>query len=407
MESTRTTSNMPKASSSAKAGNKPTKSTSQASTPKNTSASTSSKSSPKLYSSFVPIPLSIPSPVPIPSSSSKSLTHTTHYIYVRPHKAVKEASIFDSQDGEGSSADENGRKVFVANLPVDITERDLRIVFGRWGVIESIDFTGLGDGDTLAKAVLDLQADDSDSDDQEDDIADQGDDEAGGDQRAEPTFTGTSKPYLPRRLRPRKKPVLPPSVPTITPLPPLCPRATPYGSSGTRCCHITFLDSVAVSNVMSHPTSSVISLAQYGGPPSSSSKAQSNPSGLQYYLNLHTSLRPDLGDVKEFADSSMARFDHLQSMLLSSRAKKTGAGALVDEDGFTVVVRGGRYGRTGGRGKGVAGVGVASRGFAKGALDEPKKGGAAELEGFYKFQKVEKKRKGESRRCPCWCTADL
>jgi ribosomal RNA-processing protein 7 len=99
----------------------------------------------------------------------------------------------------------------------------------------------------------------------------------------------------------------------------------------------------------------------------------------------------------------MARFDHLTSLLLSSRAKAQGAGALVDEDGFTVVVRSGKSGRTGGLGdgtrKGTTSIGVASRGFAKKALgqDAAKKGkGAQELPDFYKFQKMERKRQGMS-----------
>jgi ribosomal RNA-processing protein 7 len=95
----------------------------------------------------------------------------------------------------------------------------------------------------------------------------------------------------------------------------------------------------------------------------------------------------------------MERYDRLQSLLLTSRAKQKGAGALVDEDGFTVVVRGGRYGRTGGRGDqgtGSLGVGVAKRGMGPKEL----KGGAAELTDFYKFQKVDRKRKGESL-CQC------
>jgi ribosomal RNA-processing protein 7 len=64
-----------------------------------------------------------------------------------------------------------------------------------------------------------------------------------------------------------------------------------------------------------------------------------------------------------------------------------------------VVVRGGRYGRTGGRGKGVAAVGVAARGF-KG--DAPKSKGAGELPDFYRFQQVDRKKKGESFRKQAW-----
>lgn len=93
----------------------------------------------------------------------------------------------------------------------------------------------------------------------------------------------------------------------------------------------------------------------------------------------------------------MARFDHLHSLLLSSRAKEQGAGALVDEDGFTVVVRSGKYGRAGARGDGFGkgGVGVATRGFEKKKQGKGGKGSQA-LPNFYKFQTLDRKRQGMS-----------
>ena len=326
----------------------------------------------KLYGSFLPIQLAIPSVLPITSSSSaaSSSSHSSHTIFIRPDKT--------KTDGE-----DDGRKLFVANLPVDITERDVRVIFGRWGVIEDIEFTGGGDADALEKAVIADMVDEPISSDDEDEAADEdaeGDEEAA---RAEPTFTGDGQPKLSRKNRPRRKVALPVSVPEITPLPSTNPRSTPYAQAGSRCAHVTYLDALPVTRAMAH--TGTISLDKYNAGESS---------GLQYYLDLYSSLRPNLASVKAFADSSMARFDHLQSMLLSSRAKKQGAGALVDEDGFTVVVRGGRYGRTGGRGKGIAAVGVASRGF-KG--DEKVKGkGAGELRDFYRFQQVDRKKKGKS-----------
>lgn len=333
-------------------------------------AGTSKAAAPTLYSGFTPINLRLPTPLPVPSTSTAS--HTSHHIYIRPHKAK-------------TASDEDGRKLFVINLPVDITERDLRLIFGRWGVIESLEFTGGPEGDTLEKAVLELQSEEEDSSDEEDEGAeedeDEEDDNADTAGRAEPTFQGDKPSNLPRRLRPRRKPTLPPSVPEITPLPSLTPRSLPYARSGTRCAHITYLDTLPLSRALAH--TSPITLDKYN---------EKEPTGLQYYLARYSSLRPSLAAVKVFADSSMARFDHLQSMLLSSRAKKQGAGALVDEDGFTVVVRGGRYGRTGGRGKGVAAVGVATKGF-KG--DAPRGKGAGELPDFYRFQQVDRKKKGE------------
>ena len=346
----------------------------------------------RLYSSFLPIPLILPCPTPIASSSSKSLPIVTHYIYVRPHQpkskssSIKPAVLAEEQD---KSRD---KTLFVANVPVDMGERDLRTLFGRWGVVEDVTFTGGSTGDVLEQAVLGLQDDDSDDIEEEEEDHAQGKEEEEGESRPEPIFQGTARPSLPRRLRPRRRPTLPPSVPDIIPLDPLNPRVQPYSPSGSRCAHITYLDTLPFSRVMSHSLSTPITIPSYASDPS-------NPTGLEYYLSLHASLRPSLAGVKAFADSSMARFDHLHSLLLSSRAKKQGAGALVDEDGFTVVVRGGRYGRTGGRGHGVGGIGVASKGFEKTLKDKDQPSntsrGAGELADFYKFQKVDRKKRGE------------
>lgn len=280
----------------------------------------------------------------------------------------------------------------MTNLPVDIGERELRAVFGTWGVVEEVSIGKGGDGDTLEKAVQgSLEEEDSDNDDVEDEEEGEEGEEGEELKKSDPQFVPNEAVVLTRvekqRLRRKRRRQLPPSVPDITPLPPLNPRETPYGLSGSHIAHITFLDSVSVDRVMSY-TGTAIPL------PTTSSQAR----GLEYYTKLHTSLRPGAAAVKAFADSSMERYDHIHSLLLSSRAKQKGAGALVDEDGFTVVVRGGRYGRTGGRGdlgSGSVGVGVAKRGLG------PKEatGGAAALTDFYKFQKVDRKRKGQSCSC--------
>jgi hypothetical protein len=67
--------------------------------------------------------------------------------------------------------------------------------------------------------------------------------------------------------------------------------------------------------------------------------------------------------------------------------------AIVDEDGFTLVTRGGAYGKTLG-----GDVGVASKRFQR-SVGEGKKRGQKkkekkEKEGFYSFQKAEKQRAG-------------
>lgn len=301
----------------------------------------------------------------------------------------------------------------MTNLPADIGERDLRTVFSRWGVIDSIEIGRNGGENVLEQAVrgnLEEEAEDDDDDEDEDEELGEGgkanmegeDAEVG---RAEPRFVGDTASRLPRSKRSRKKPQLPPSVPDIIPLPPTNPRQNPFGHSGSHTALITFLERVSVTRTMSY-SGGAISIPQYGTDPS-------NPTGLDYYSAQHTSLRPSLSSARDFADSSMDRYDHLHSLLLSSRARARGAGALVDEDGFTVVVRGAKFGRTGGRGDGLGGlgVGVASRGFGQkakggvGAGDQgkgKKKGiGGSELMDFYKFQKVDRKRKGE-----CCCRYD-
>jgi ribosomal RNA-processing protein 7 len=255
-------------------------------------------------------------------------------------------------------------------------------------VVESIKLGREAAGDVLEKAVKgSLENEESDEDDDEDEVEEEDDEKEGlglglgeGAQFISNNKGGLSKSA---RRRQKRNKGLPPSIPSVTPLPSLNPREQGYGTSGNHIAYITYLDQISLTKAMSY-SGSAISLKKYN----------TEPTGLQYYTSLHSTLRPSHVDVKAFADSSMERYDRLQSLLLSSRARQKGAGALVDEDGFTVVVRGGRYGRTGGRGdegKGSSGVGVAKRGLAPKEL----KGGAAELTDFYKFQKVDRKRKGE------------
>lgn len=339
----------------------------------------------RLYSNFSPIPLLLPCPVPIASSSSKPVKYVTHHTYVRPHHSKRKVSFSDDDAAEDTDA----RTIFAVNLPVDMTERDLRAVFGSWGVVESIKFNDSISNSALEDAVRGMSPEDSDEE-LESDAEEAAADEQDQSESAGPTFV----PNFPEKRRRRRRPDVLASIPEVASLPSLDPRQTPLGASGLRAAHITYLDPLSVSRAMTHPASKPIPIPSYGA----------EPTGLAYYDRLHRALRPPLNAVKEYADSAMARFDALHGMLLSSRAKKQGAGALVDEDGFTVVVRGGRYGRTGGRGSGdgALGVGVAKRGFGKDQeeLEKGKGQGAKELVDFYRFQKKERKQKGEPFKDP-------
>jgi len=130
-----------------------------------------------------------------------------------------------------------------------------------------------------------------------------------------------------------------------------------------------------------------------------------SPSGLAHYLALHKAQRPPLPDVKAHADSFLEAFEYNKA-LSKQRSKYRKGEAIVDEDGFTLVARGGAYGTTLG-----GGVGVASKRF-KTDIEEgqekwgkrgKKKAKTHEKEGFYKFQRHEQKRKGTCPAClPCF-----
>ncbi|WRT68573.1 uncharacterized protein IL334_005551 [Kwoniella shivajii] len=393
---------------------KPSSSSASASTSK----SKSDSSQPKLYSSFLPIPLILPSLLPIPCSSSSSSsssfkpsTSVKHYIYARPHSNTKKSSSGELPEG---------RTLFVTNLPVDAGIQDLRGIFGKWGVVEDVKLAGV-EVDALEQAVKGLPIDDSDNDESEDDDDVDDDDESdveGNEEdenqveekekegKAEPQFQGDMPIKLTKNQRrsQRKKAKLSSfgnSIPTVIPLPSLEPRTTSFGNSGSRSGHIIYLDPISISRLMTCSSSSSSSKSVSVSPILLKNypigdKDGGEKLGLDYYNELYNTSRPSWNDIKLFADTSMEKFDYLHSSLLSSRAKKQGAGALVDEDGFTVVVRSGKYGRAGARGldngMGKGGVGVASRGFHK-KLDVKKKGkGAGELPDFYKFQRNERKR---------------
>ena len=73
--------------------------------------------------------------------------------------------------------------------------------------------------------------------------------------------------------------------------------------------------------------------------------------------------------------------------------------AIVDGDGFTLVTRGGAYGKTLG-----GGVGVASKRFQRSgetARNRGLKKDKKEKEGFYGFQKAEKQRSGANYLSCC------
>lgn len=327
----------------------------------------SSKAGPSkvTYAGFTAFPLAFPS-----STSKKSVTHT---LYVRLHTP---------KAADGAS---EGKTLFIVNLPVDITERQLRTVFGAWGTVDTIKFGYAGGGESvLGKAVAGLEKEElgmelSDSEDDQD--QDEQEEEVVQEENAskEPTFISTRpnpKSRAGRKARHANR------EPKVNPLPTVTPLETSARSTPLRpeSCHLTFLSSLSASRAISHPPTQPIPV------PTSEELA-----GLAYYTAKYAAARPSLATARSHADSSVALYDELLSRTLAARAKTRGSGALVDEDGFTVVVRSGKYGRTGGKGE--QGVAVAARGAPVAGKKKAK--GSEGLEGFYKFQRIEKKRQGE------------
>ncbi|KAF4619834.1 hypothetical protein D9613_004817 [Agrocybe pediades] len=304
---------------------------------------------PTQISGFQVLPVLYKSSSAASSSKSKSSSSTTHYLYARAHAA---SSNSKSQLPEG-------RTLFLVNLPPDTTERELVLFFKNSGTVEKVIFD-------FEVQELTTGGDDTDTEDEDEDEEMNVDEPSQGQHK---------------RGRKEKKP----AAPTVTSLP-----STPLrklrktGSSA----YVIFLDASSLEKALSQ---------------SSSSKARPWPSseepiGLTHYLSLYNSLRPPLSAVREFADTSMALFEYIQAKNRLKKGKYNKGEAIVDEDGFTLVTRGGAYGKTLG-----GGVAVASKNFQRsggkggagsGRHRKKKEKGEDGKDGFYAFQRAEKQRSG-------------
>lgn len=273
-----------------------------------------------------------------------------HYLYVTEHQGNKGRSQYPSN-----------RTLFVVNVPPDTTDRELRLFFNPHGNIEKIAFSSDHPQDDIPDDSSDSESNEE-GDGDEDISVPNGDD---GD--AQPNQAGKRKS---KNRGKKEKP------PIVTPLPsaPLR-RLRPTGKSA----YVVYLDDSAVKRALSS-----INPESPRAWPSSS-----EPRGLAHYTALHDSRRPSLDVVRLHADSSIELFDYE----LAKRKQKSQyhkGEAIVDEDGFTLVTRGGAYGKTLG-----GGVGVASKKFqSTGATDSLKKKKPKEKEMFYAFQHNEKRRSG-------------
>jgi ribosomal RNA-processing protein 7 len=230
------------------------------------------------------------------------------------------------------------RTLFASNLPVDCTERQWTRFFKAHGCgsIEKMVFEGGGDS---------MQEDE-------------------GVQLAAPT----SK---------------------VVPLPPSPP---PLRVSG-QTAHIIFLDESSLSMTLSLPKNK---FKKYKWPPSPGEDGV--PTGLARFTAMFDARHPPLSVARDHVDTYMEDYEKKveTAKLAAAQLKYKKGEAIVDQDGFTLVTRGGAYGATlGGR------ASVASKKFQlaanSGAVHavEKQKRKKKEKPDFYTFQIREKKRQGD------------
>ena len=265
---------------------------------------------------------------------------TTHYLYARPHASSK---------SDSRKVLPEGRTLFLVNLPPDTTDRELVLFFKHSGTVEKVIF----DFD-----VKEPQNEDTDS--EEDESRDEADD------------GGEEKPKKGRKTQKDK-----PMAPALIHLPATpCRRLRKTGSSA----YVIFLDSSSLERALASTSK-----------PRTWPTSSEEPSGLAHYRALYDSLRPPLDAVRAFADSSIEVYEYEQAKKKQKSKYRKGE-AIVDADGFTLVTRGGAYGKTLG-----GGVAVASKRFQRSgqaARNRTNKKEKKEKEGFYAFQKAEKQRSG-------------
>jgi len=322
-----------------------------------------SKSSVGRISGFLPLPV--------------QYDHDTwHMLYIRAHVAGSSKNAKKSQWPED-------RTIFMVNVPPDATEREIVFLFKSCGTVEKVVFDADGPGEHS-----DVE---SDADSAESDASSLSQSHVRKKRKtvaSSSTSVGPTAP--PRGHRPKVEPL--PTVPLRT-----------LRRTG-QTAHIVFLDASSCTRALAlahaHPGAKPVLW------PANADKGR--PRGLAHYVTQYESARPPLDAVRAHADSAIARFDFdlaARKAALRQESKYKKGEALVDEDGFTLVVRGGAYGQAVG-----GGVGVASRKF----MDEYVKGAQGkesrskrkshkegkEKGAFYAFQIHEKKRNGASLFLP-------
>ncbi|THH30089.1 hypothetical protein EUX98_g4094 [Antrodiella citrinella] len=283
---------------------------------------------------------------------------STHIIYARKHAGAKK-----NRKGKEAVLPE-GRTLFLVNIPPDATERELVLFFKKAGTVERVVFDG-----------------DEDDDKVEEDVEDSDEDEEDEDEEANEEEEGAEETHPRKKRKMGKGAAAKSAVPVVIPLLPRTART--FHRTGSTA-HIIFTDASSL------PRALAFSKKDRSWP-----NDDECPIGLSHYASLYASLRPPLDVVKAHADSYMELFDYEQEKKKQKSRYRKGE-AIVDDDGFTLVTRGGAYGQTVG-----GGVGVASKQFQNAVRrgEKPmgnrvrnKKKDPVQKDTFYAFQIHEKKR---------------
>lgn len=270
----------------------------------------------------------------------------THIIYGKAHSASKK---------NNDKILPIGRTLFIVNVPPFATEREIILFFKPAGIVERVVFDQKAAEDEAMNAISDSESDD------------EGDEQM----QVDNDVVGESSKSKRKGKNVEEKPVVVP-IPTVS--------LRTIRKTG-RTAYVIFLDNSSLSKALTPP---------YKPRPWPRS---SEPMGLEHYRALYRACRPPLDAVREHGESAIKLYDYEEAQKKQKSKYKKGE-AIVDEDGFTLVTRGGAYGKTLG-----GGVGVASKHFQKTSETQRnrKKKEAKEKEDFYAFQKHEKKRQGKLR----------
>ncbi|KAI0832805.1 ribosomal RNA-processing protein 7-domain-containing protein [Trametes gibbosa] len=285
-----------------------------------------------------------------------------HVLYARPHAAPKRKDPKGKQK-ELIAALPEGRTLFLVNVPPDATERELALLFKTCGTVERVIFSTSGGGSEPDETSEDA----GDSEDEGGEVV------GGSGSEDEDAADAESTPKKKRKSGQTH-------APRVVPLP--SPSLRTFRRTG-HTAYVVFLDSSSLERALKPPQK------PYAWP-----KDQEAPLGIDHYEALYASLRPPLDVVRAHADSWMEVFEYEQAKQRQESKYHKGE-AIVDEDGFTLVTRGGAYGKTLG-----GGVGVATKRFQKeqaggtggGKRHRKDKKEKKEKDAFYAFQIHEKKR---------------